>query len=320
MKKKQGGFGLIETLLSMLILSGITLFFTQEYLNYIEKRNASEFKLHTERVIEALQKYQYHKVTVEHNSPYSPSIWPANLDALMTDYPNQFWPMCSKADAKNGMCQRPDSIPWSTTSSLGYKIDFVGTPPIPKATLIFPLSSSVVDSESRAPWANALQRLPFIKLESNQDLSIEIGDPLMVQVYKEFLQRNGSTELTSAWDVGNQSILNAKNVSIRTQDNRQQSLGIGTVKEFLAQHNTRVYKNSWSCATGLRQTIHVSVNAPMSPNSSTEYVGIAGFKPYATETSTYWTLGLDYNAKIKSTGKWQKMHSGFLNVRLNCSQ
>ncbi|MGR5187067.1 type II secretion system protein [Photobacterium damselae] len=308
--KKQKGFGLIETIMALAILGIVSTMIIKGVNKYNQIQQAKAYAAHIERVINQLQKYQYKKVTIDHISPSSKNVWPTNLDGLMIA--SQFWPQCSLVDEQAHRCVRPDSVPW-TTRKLGYSV--TSTNPT-KAELILP---------SPPPeWASPLKRLPFAVTQGNGDIKISVEDPLLSQVFdglqQDWLKKDGSTELTKTWDVGNQSILNAKKFSVRTQTGTQLRIDAGTVKEFLARHNDRVYKSSWSCPEGLRQTIHVSAHAPMAPNSSTEYVGIANFKPYAIDRGSFYELKFDYNAKIKSTGKWARMHSGFLNVRLNCDQ
>ena len=317
-QKNQRGFGLMSVMLALILISTMLIGLTNVIVDKLNKRNASEFRAHIEQVIAQIQQYQYFMVTEKGTIPGSPTTFPSDLNGLMVDFPGQFWPGCSLIDESNGLCKRPDGLPYSNLK-LGYGLIFGGAPSLPSVVLTFPLSTSVISVSDRAQWANELQRLPFATVLGNGDITVTIHDPLIMQVYKEFLKRDGSVQLTESWDVANQSILNAKKITVQTQNGRQQQLGTGTVKEYLARHNDKVFKNSWSCPSSLIQTLHVSLNAPMAPNSTTEYIGIAGFKPYAIDNGSYWTLGLVYNAKIKSTGKWQKMNSGFLNVRLNCS-
>jgi len=316
--KKQHGFTLVGTMLALSIFSIMLIGWTRIAVNELEKRNAVEFREHIELLTTQIQKYQYYQVTEKGMMPASASSFPQNLDGLMTKYPDRFWPSCSVTDELNKKCKRPDGLPWSNLK-IGYRLTFNGAPRLPSVVLTFPLSSAVLTANDRAKWASELLRLPFVKALSNGDITITIHDPMIAHVYSEFLKRDGSRALTSSWDVGNQSILNAKNVSVKAASGQQLNLAVGTVKEYLVRSGTRVYANSWSCPANLKQTIHVSVNAVMAPNRHTQYIGTSGFIPFAYSHAGYWDVGMRYNAKIKATGKWQKMSSGYLNVRLNCS-
>ena len=307
--KKQQGFGLIETIISLAIMSMVLTFVIQSVNKYNDMKKSKAYAVYIERVITQLQKYQYNQITVNKISPSLPTVWPTTLEGLMTG--SRFWPQCSIAEEHAHHCQRPDNVPW-TTQPLGYTVTSLPSSP-PKANIIIPSPPAL--------WLSPLQRIPFAVTQPNGDIKISVDDPLLSQAFNNWLKKDGSTELTKTWDVGDQSILNAKEISVKTQANTQLRIDTGTVKEFLAQNNDHVYKNTWSCPQGLRQTIHVSVHAPMAPNSTTEYIGIAGEKPYIDASHpNYFIVHMVYNAKIKATGKWKKMTSGYLNVRLNCDQ
>lgn len=311
-KNKQKGFGLVEVILALAIFSIISTFILQAVNKYRDIENANNYAKYIERVINQLQQYQYYQVSSLHLDPATAQVWPSTLDGLMS-VDGQFWPQCSIAAERDRMCQRPDSVPW-TAQRLGYTV--TTTNPT-KAELTIPLST--IASNQRTQWASPLRAIPFAVTQANGDIKIAIGDPLLSQVYKDWLRKDGSTELTAAWDVGNQAILNAERISVLAENGKQLRIDGGTVKEFLAIHDQHVSKNSWSCPVGLKQTIHVSLNAPMAPRGY-EYIGIANYKPFVIDKGAYYQLGLEYNAKIKATGKWEKMNSGYLNVRLNCSQ
>ncbi|MEC6816757.1 prepilin-type N-terminal cleavage/methylation domain-containing protein [Photobacterium toruni] len=306
--KKQQGFGLIEVILGLAIFGIVMTFILQGVNKYTQIKNAKDYAIHIERVITQLQQYQYYQVSTKHEDPATAKVWPSTLESIMS-VDGQFWPQCSMASERNQLCQRPDSVPW-TTQRLGYSV-----------TTTNPTKAIITLPSPSAQWAAPLRKIPFaVTNPTTGDISIAIGDPLLSQAYKDWLKKDGSTELTGTWDVGDQSILNVKKVSVKTQAGTQLRIDTGTVKEFLARNNDDIPKNSWSCPSGLRQTIHVSVHAPMAPNATTEYIGISNFKPYAIDKGAYYQVRLEYNAKIKSTGKWKKMSSGFLNVRLSCSQ
>jgi type II secretory pathway pseudopilin PulG len=311
-KNKQRGFGLLDTILALAIFSVVLAFIVQTVNKYRDIELANNYAKQIERVINQLQQYQYYQVSSQHLDPATAQVWPSTLESLMS-VDGQFWPQCSIALERDRRCQRPDSVPW-TAQRLGYTV--TTTNPT-KAEITIPLST--IPSNQRAQWSSPLRSIPFAMTQGNGDIKISVGDPLLSQVYKDWLRKDGSTELTAAWDVGDQAILNAERISVRAENGKQLRIDGGTVKEFLAIHDQVIYKNSWSCPTGLKQTIHVSLNAPMAP-SGYEYIGIANYKPYVIDRGTYYQLGLEYNAKIKATGKWKKMSSGYLNVRLNCSQ
>ncbi|WIG83782.1 type II secretion system protein (plasmid) [Photobacterium damselae] len=307
--KKQKGFGLIETIMALAILGIMSTFIIQGVNKYNQIKRANAYADQIERVITQLQKYQYKRVTVDGISPSSASVWPTNLDGLMVA--SQFWPSCSLLDEQAHRCVRPDSVPW-TTRKLGYAVTHTNPT---KAELTIPAPPP--------EWVSPLKELPFAVVQHNGDIKVAIEDPLLSQVFddlqQDWLKKDGSTELTKTWDVGNQAILNTERVTVRTQAGTQLRIDAGTVKEFLARHGDRIYKSSWSCPKDLRQTIYVNAHAPMAPRGY-EYIGISNFKPYAIDRGSYYELNFDYNAKIKSTGEWKRMHSGFLNVRLNCDQ
>ena len=306
--KKQQGFGLIEVILGLAIFGIAITFILQGVNKYTQIKNAKDYAIHIERVITQLQQYQYYQVSTKHEDPATAKVWPSTLEGIMS-VDGQFWPQCSMASERNQLCQRPDSVPW-TTQRLGYSV-----------TTTNPTKAIITLPSPSAQWAAPLRKIPFaVTNPTTGDITIAIGDPLLSQTYKDWLNKDGSTELTGTWDVGNQAILNAERISVRAENGKQLRIDGGTVKEFLAENAQKVYKNSWSCPKGLKQTIHVSLNAPMAPNQHIEYIGIANFKPYAIDKGAYYQLGLEYNAKIKATGKWERMTSGFLNVRLNCSQ
>lgn len=310
--KKQQGFSLIGLLLTMSILSLMAVGAVHKLRDYRERTAAKQYVDRVIYLAERLQLYNYHKAKTDNVDPIY--TWPNKLNDLMTDYDGAFWQQCSVAEQQTGKCLRPDSTPWNVP--IKYEII---TKSVRYVELTIPYGST---GDMIKRWSAPMMqqgKYPFTELP-NGDVKITINYLTDAVVYQDFLKRDGSTTLTADWDVGNKAVLNAAAFSVRTQDGKQVRIDGGTVREFLAQHDDRVYKNSWSCPVALKPTIHVSLNAPMAPNQHIEYIGIANFKPYAIDKGSYYQLGLEYNAKIKATGKWKKMNSGYLNVRLNCSQ
>lgn len=306
--KKQKGFGLIETIMALAILGIMSTFIIQGVNKYNQIQQAKAYAAHIERVINQLQKYQYKKVTIDHISPSSKNVWPTNLDGLMIA--SQFWPQCSLVDEQAHRCVRPDSVPW-TTRKLGYSV--TSTNPT-KAELILP---------SPPPeWASPLKRLPFAVTQGNGDIKISVEDPLLSQVFdglqQDWLKKDGSIKLTDTWDVGNQAITNTSMVTILNQAGRQNIIGTGTIYEFLARNGQTFPYSSWDCPIGLKKTVHLSINSKIPPPGE-QYIGEAGEKPYLINRGSYFEVRMEYNAKLKSTGKWTPMTTGYINVRLNCS-
>ncbi|PSW30792.1 type II secretion system protein [Photobacterium phosphoreum] len=321
---KQSGFGLVEIMMGLTILSLVMSAYIPWKNNQEKKQHGIDYAHYITRVISGIQQYQYWKIN-ENPNINSKDAFPFAIKSLM-DNNGQWWPKCSDAEYKNKMCLLPDIVPWNGNALISYKRVneqiYPNTPHPAYAELSIPLG--LIPKNERAYWRNPLIQLAHSKEDKNGNIIIQIYDPMISLFYKkaekQFLKKDGSTPLEGDWDVGNKSIFNAKKYSVKTQDGNQLRIDAGTVREFLAKNDTKIYKNSWSCPQGLRKVIHVGLHAPMAPNSTVEYVGIASFNPYYLDYGSYYLLKLDYNAKIKSTGKWQKMTSGFLNVRLNCSQ
>lgn len=327
MHKREQGFLLLSLLITIGVLSAIFLLMAEGLVVRQIRAQAEPFKERMMYIKEQINGYQLTKYQESATNINGSTLFPRTLDDLSPNY----IPTCSNADNQNGLCAKTAQTPWGTNMTYKVNMDTTFFPPRYYAELTLALPSRADDNTIREynVYADVLSVLPGIRFSADEQsliwkiprlVDIPNFETVIAEKLKDYIKDDGTTQLTADWDVGNQSILNAKKVTVQTQNGRQQQLGLGTVKEFLGKHRQKVYKNSYSCAVGLVQTIHVSLNAPMAPNSTTEYIGLVGFKPYAIDEGTYWSLGLDYNAKIKSTGKWEKMHSGYLNVRLNCSQ
>ncbi|SGZ07452.1 Hypothetical type IV pilin PilA, partial [Moritella viscosa] len=183
-QKKQYGLTLIGTMLSLSIFSIMLIAWTRIAVDQLEKRNAVEFREHIELVTTQIQKYQYYQVTKKGIIPSASASFPLNLDGLMTEYPDRFWPSCSMTDERNKICKRPDGLPWSNLK-IGYRLTFSGAPSLPSVVLTFPLSNKVLTANDRSRWASELLRLPFAKNQANGDITITIHDPMISHVYSE---------------------------------------------------------------------------------------------------------------------------------------
>jgi hypothetical protein len=132
------------------------------------------------------------------------------------------------------------------------------------------------------------------------------------------VKRSGDdSTLTGDWDVGgNYAITNAKDVTIRNSDGSQRSVGTGVVRAFVGKHNERVNKHK--CPANLTPSIIVSIKSIFAQNNANNINTISQSKTYATESSTYWTLGLDYYAQLQGSSTWTLQHDGEISAFLIC--
>ncbi|MEZ9619611.1 Tfp pilus assembly protein FimT/FimU, partial [Vibrio sp. 10N.261.55.C9] len=110
---KQRGVGIVEFLITLglsLVIVGISY---PAYHNYQEDEKAKAYGEHIRVLIERIHQYQYYKITEEGVDSTSQASWPATLDNLMNDYPEQYWGSCTIDRELNGECKLPDYVPWS---------------------------------------------------------------------------------------------------------------------------------------------------------------------------------------------------------------
>ncbi len=318
---RQQGFGLLDVIFALALLGLIYAGAIKFLLNQKEAHAAEHYRVRIEQVIEALQKYQYQQHTL---SPPVALIdeFPTELNDLMTEE-EQFWINCTAADEAAHHCVRPDSVPWTSTR-LGYEAGYKnipigsGTRDIAYATLTFPLSSSVIAPNFRAKWATELLKLPYAKAQTNGDITVHVYDPLLSQLYDEFLQRDGSVALTDDWDVGGESaITNAQNVFVQTADGTQMNLAAGVIATFTAKHGDLIEKPQ--CPEGLEPAISTSIKSLSYPEGD-EYKATGAMKTRATETSgsSQWQVQLNYFAQSQSAEEWAEYHDGEIEIKLSC--
>lgn len=317
MKHSQKGLSLYGLLLALAMMSVLVAYAVGQYADYHRQKVASQYASHLAQVAEQLQQYQYHKVTKEGIDPWMMTSWPDTWARFMTDYPGSFWLQCTDSEQSSGLCSRPDYVPWST-NKLGYKKEV----PIPEtsfAVITIPLSDLGVTTKSYRLWASPIQKLPNVKLLSNGDVELRVGRLQMATVYKDFLQKDGSTKLTDGWDVGGtHGIVNAGYVSVRNTNGSQRRLDAGVVGKLVGKHGQNITKHS--CPIGLNPDLDVSVKSLQSFSSWNDFSTTGSFKPYKTDRGGYWTLGLDYYAKRKRDSRWIMMHDGYLDVDLICTR
>lgn len=304
--KKQKGFGLIETILSLSVLSLAMVWILQGVTKYNQIKTANAYAKHIELVINQLQKYQNYMVLNNGIDPVLSSVWPANLDGLMNG--SKFWPQCSLVDEQAHRCVRPDTVPWSA-KKLGYKV-LVKLNEQSKAELTIPSPPSV--------WAAPLKRIPFAITQGNGDIKITIGDPLLSQAFKEFLRKDGSTSLTGDWDVGgNNSILNARNISVVGNNGTQRQLGVRYIGD--AKSGTRIRKID-NCPSGSKPDLIVTPKMIGATSKKYSIRDVAQWFLQKDDTNpNWWTVHIYMNVKdAQYDNKWREIEDGWFSWEVVC--
>ena len=183
--KKQQGFSLIGMLLAMTVFAISIAVYIPYKQKLKEQYDAVVFMQQTKHLIEQIQFFNYKKSTTEDN--FNRDDWPSSLNALMTDYPGTFWPVCSESAAQQGQCRRPESTPWN--KPITYNIEHVGLN-IYNAFLTIPISQT---GDKKTVWAKPFYDLSGVTKQPNGDLKIEIKPLLNSIAYDAFLKKDGST-------------------------------------------------------------------------------------------------------------------------------
>lgn len=313
MKSKQYGFGLIEIILALAVVSVLLTFVMQGVNKFQDWRMANNYEKNVERVITQLQQYQHYQVSVKHIDPATVNVWPLTLDKLMS-VDGQFWPLCSQQEERDRMCQRPDSVPW-TNQKIGYKILPSNLGSVTTAELTIPLST--LAPSQRTQWHSALRDLPFSKTQPNGDLKVFIKDPLLSALYNEFLRKDGSTKLTNTWDVGQQSIENAKSVSIIGNNGMKNTLGIRNIGT--AKSGSRIRKID-NCPAGAKPDLIATPVLMGATSESNNIKDIANW--YIQKDSSdprWWTINiLMVISDGNDNNKWKKVSDGYFQWEAIC--
>ncbi|MCZ5940955.1 type II secretion system protein, partial [Vibrio parahaemolyticus] len=179
----------------------------------------------------------------------------------------------------------------------------------------FPLSSSVIEPIYRAKWATELLKMPYAKAQTNGDIIVTVYDPLLSQLYDEFLQRDGSVALTDDWDVGGDySITNAHDVTILNSDGTQKIVSQGLVDIYTVAHGDIVEKPS--CPEGTHPYIALGLGKIF---INKDYQLTGSQKPYLiSQTSDYWQVGLEVRVKSLITGDLDIKNEGEVTAFTQC--
>lgn len=313
MKSKQKGFGLLETILAMMVFSLFATMVLKGVNKFRDVENARNYTRYVERVITQLQQYQYYQVTSKHLDPATAQVWPLTLEKLMS-VDGQFWPQCSIASERDRMCQRPDSVPW-TNQKIGYKILPSNLGSVTTAELTIPLS--VIPSNQRTLWHSQLRDLPFAVTQANGDIKVLIKDPLLSAIYKDYLRKDGSTKLTNTWDVGKQSIENAKSVSIVGNNGMKNTLGVRYVGT--AKSGTRINKVDF-CPAGAKPDL---IAIPVLVGSTSKLNNIRDIANWYIQKddrdSRWWTVNILMNISDgNDNNEWKKVNDGYFQWEAIC--
>lgn len=318
MMKRQRGLGLLDVLFAIALLGIIYAGGIRVWMTYKENHAAENYRIRIEQVIEALQKYQYQQKTRD-PEPEAQYQFPMHINDLVSEE-EQFWVNCTFADEVEHRCIQPDYVPW-TTERIGYEsgarevtLDDVFQY-MPYAQLTFPLSS--IQPQYRARWSTELLRLPYAKQEDSGDIVVMVYDPLISQLYDEFLQRDGSVELTNDWDVGgNYSVTNARDYTILNSDGTQKIVSQGLVDIYTVKHGDRVKKPA--CPEGTSPHLAMSLGQ-IFIEKDLELTGSQ--KPYIQLAGTddnYWQVGLEIRVKSLLTGELGISNDGEITAFTQC--
>lgn len=253
--------------------------------------------------------------------------WPPSSAAVFpntwSDLQPAYLPNCSTTDNNAGKCRKPEQTPWGTTMLMTK----INSPVPPSVTpryrlqiqIPFPNATSDATQLEHQAVLESLGRFPGSEFQAASNSLFVWVDRIDSGVQQDALvKRSGDdSTLTGDWDVGgNYAITNAKDLTIRNSDGSQRSVGTGVVRAFVGKHNERVNKHK--CPANLTPSIIVSIKSIFAQNNANNINTISQSKTYATESSTYWTLGLDYYAQLQGASTWTLQHDGEISAFLIC--
>lgn len=275
---------------------------------------AEAFKNHLLYVKEQINAYEADQLIALGSvaSPTGSNTLPPNWTALSPVY----IPTCTTADANAGRCRLPSATPWGSAITLTRQLIASSSNYRVVLSIPFPAlnaATQTLHNQYRAALA-AIPGWSFDTTTQTASISVErIGQELQ---HTALVKRSGDdSKLTGDWDVGGTySIVNARDVTIRGNAGTQRSLGGGVIRSFVARHNDRV--NKPDCPTGFTPEIVTSIKGLYNQSAPNRFAEISSSRAYAVVAPTFWTVGLDYYAKVN--GNWTLLHDGEVNVTLNC--
>ncbi|CAK1776135.1 putative type IV pilin PilA [Vibrio crassostreae] len=301
---KQRGVGLVEFLITLGLILAIVGISYPVYHNYQEDKKAKAYGEHIRVLIERIHQYQYYKITEEGVDSTSQASWPATLDNLMNDYPEQYWGSCTIDRELNGECKLPDYVPWSPSRLRTYFYTSLAHIPAFNEHLVIriPLHELDKDAKEWTRWSNVLIDIPGAERAGN-DIDITLRQATLALMYENIVMRDGFTTLTGDWDVGGEyGITNAKDYTIAGKDkdgrDRQISVARGLSTKQYANDGNKIEKPT--CPSSLTPHIWMSVART---NVTADYTATGSVIPNSTDDGKYWTITVKQRVIKNDTGQ-----------------
>lgn len=314
---KQRGFGLIETVITLSLILAIVGISYPAYHDYQSNEKAKAYGEHIRVLIERIHQYQYYKITEEGVDATSKASWPATLDNLMNDYPEQYWGSCTIDQELNSECKLPDHVPWSPSRLQTYfYTDLTHIPAFNEHLVIrIPLSELDSDPKEWTRWSSVLIDIPGAKRAGN-DIDITLRQATLALMYENIVMRDGFTTLTGDWDVGgDHSITNVKDVTLKGSDGTQILLSQQARAPVVAHHGDWVDKPA--CIAGQLPTQQLALSKIDISAETHEFTG--GMNAYLLgETATQWQVGISIQTKNLSTGVHTVLTTGEALLLASC--
>ncbi|WP_439146833.1 hypothetical protein [Vibrio sp.] len=312
---KQRGVGIVEFLITLGLSTALIIVVLPMYLDYRADEKARAYGEHIRVLIERIHQYQYYKVTEEGLDPASEETWPATLDNLMTDYPEQYWGSCTIDQELNGECKLPDYIPWSHSRLLtDHDRELILHTFNDHLILQFPLSELKGDPKEWTRWSSVLMDIPGAK-RVGQDIEITLRQATLALMYDNIVMRDGNATLKGDWDIGGEyGITNAKDYTIAASDGSQISVSKRLVTIEGVSHGDTVRKPK--CSKGLSPQLTLSLSEIPTLR---DYDYLISFKSYIeSQNSNFWTIGIDSTMRNANTNKHEMTHHGKSTALVQC--
>jgi hypothetical protein len=245
-------------------------------------------------------------------SPTGVNTLPPNWAALSPIY----LPSCPASEAAAGRCRQVDVTPWG--NAMGFnRQQIAGSSNYRIAiTVPFPVLNDATRSLHNT-YRAALATIPgwtYNTATRVATINIErIGQELQ---HTALVKRSGNdSTLTGDWDVGGAySIVNARDITIRGAAGSQRSVASGVIRTLVVRHGDRV--NKPDCPSGLTPDLTTAIKGIYNQSVPNRFESVSSSRAYHVNASSFWTVGLDYYAKVE--GVWQLLHDGEVSVSVLC--